>query len=190
VFYGGVNKMENAVTFTLSEIKKHDPCTDGWKKLTKSLGGVRGYGLNTPITVEQIIKSNGIDDALWALRTLGEEHRSWLRHYAVDCAESVEHFMKDERSKQVLIVARNYANGEATDVELHAAAAAAAAAAWDAAAAVAWHAAWHAASAAARSAAWTTARDSAAYAELLIEYCRTGERVMNAQDIIKKHMEK
>lgn len=44
-----------------------------------------------------------------------------LRHFAVDCAESVRHHMTDARSTAALDTARRHANGEATDEELEAA---------------------------------------------------------------------
>jgi len=199
------------ITFTLAEIKKHEPCTDGWKKLCKSLGGIRKYGKHTPITIGQIIESNGLNDALWALRSTPEETHYLWRHFAVDCAEEVEHLMEDERSKNALRVARRHADGEATDEELNAAWSAAWSAARDAARAAtrdaAWYAAWYAARAATRDAtrdaAWAAAENAAWYAartawyaaraaaraaargaarayqaELLKEYCRTGERVI------------
>ena len=192
--------MEHKITVTLAQIKKRDPCGQekgcgkGWDLLTTNLG--EDYGMDTPVTFEQIIKSNGLDDALWALGCLGDEHHALLRHYAVDCAESVKHLMNDERSLKALEVARLHADGKASDSEL--------AATWAAAGTAAWSAAWSAVRAAAMNAAWDAARDAAwaaawaaarytaveAFAELLIEYTRTGERVMNAQEIIKKHIEK
>jgi hypothetical protein len=176
--------MKHAVTFTLRQIRGHEPCADGWQKLVKSLGGIEKYGLDTPITVEQIVASNGLDDALWALKTLGHENKGWMRHFAVDCAESVKHLMQDERSLKALEVARRHADGLASDSELAAAWADARAALWDAA----WDASWAAAWAAERAASWAAERAARAasaaagadFGDLLVEYCRTGKRVVTA----------
>jgi hypothetical protein len=91
-----------------------------------------------------LYEANKLDDATW-------------RHLAVDFAEQVSHLLTDERSRQALVVARRYADGEATDEEL----AAAEAAAWAAAGAAAWAAARAAAWDAAGAAAWAAARDAA-----------------------------
>ena len=109
-----------------------------------------------PLAITTILDSNGLDDALWCLRAV-DGHQREMRLYAVDCARSVQHLMKDPRSIAAIDVAERYANGLATD--------AVRAAAWDAARAAAWDAAWDAARAAARdavrAAAWDAARAAA-----------------------------
>ena len=163
-------------TTTLAKIRSHSPCEDGYKKLCKSLGGIRKYGKDTPITVRQIVESNGLADALWCLRTMPEHNNRW-RLLAVRYARTVQRFMTDPRSLAALDVAERHANGLATDDELKAAwaAAADAADAADAAADAARSAAaavWAAARADARAAA------DAAVAEqtkMLIDICEGAE---------------
>lgn len=158
------------ITLTLKEIRKHELCKDGWKKLTEGLGGIKKYGEETPITFEQIYDINGYDDTLWCLRVTEERYHHLWRHFAVDCAKQVEHLMGDERSKAALIVARSYASGEATGEELPAS--------WDAA----WSAAW--------SASWDTARSAArdAQIKLLLKYCELGERPANSVELLKGYI--
>ena len=154
---------------TLNKIRDHSPCADGYKKLCKSLGGIRKYGKDTPITIRQIVESNGLDDALWCLRTMPEHNNLW-RLLAVRYARTVQRFMTDPRSLEALDVAERHARGLATDDELKAAwaaADAARAAAWAAARAAAG-AAWDAAGAA-RDAAWAAA--VAEQTKMLIEIC-------------------
>lgn len=153
------------ITFTLKEIRKHSLCESGWEKLNETLGS--DYGDETPITIKQIIDSNGLDDALWCLQTTPEETHYLWRHFAVDCVEQVKHLMTDERSSNALEVARRHADGHATDNELATAEAAARTAR---AARAAARDARVAASAAASAAA------SERQSRLLIEYCKHGKR--------------
>jgi hypothetical protein len=153
---------------TLAILRKHDPCTEGWKKLLKHVG--KDYPENGHIDFATILEANGLDDALWALRGVLPEQEAardrLARLFACDCAEAVLHiyekqFPDDKRPRDAVRVSRAFAEGKATRDEL----AAARAAAWDAARAAARAAAWDAARAAARAAArdaaWDAARDAA-----------------------------
>lgn len=117
---------------TLKAIRKHRPCEPGWVKLLAYLGKTKAD--DEPISLLEILKSNGLDDALWCLRAL-DGHDREIRLYAVWCARQVQHLMTDPRSLAALDVAEAFANGKATKEELDAARDAARAAAWDAAAA-------------------------------------------------------
>jgi len=169
---------------TLNEIRKHDPCKPGWIKLLAHLGKTQAD--DEPLPILTILESNGLDDALWALRAV-EGHDREIRLYTVWCARQVQHLMKDKRSLDALDVAERFANGTAYEGELTAARDAAGAAAWaapDAAGAAAGAAAWAAAGAAAwavadaagvaaGAAAGAAARDAAeaAQKQKLIEVC-------------------
>ena len=128
------------------------------------------YVHNENISLQFILDSNGLDDALWTLCCVDNVERD-IRLYAVWCARQVQHHMTDCRSIAALDVAERCANGQATYEELvaaeDAARAAARAAAWNSARAV-WNAAraaesaaWSAARAAAGGAAWNSARAAA-----------------------------
>lgn len=119
---------------TLNAIRKHGPCKDGWGKLLQYLG--RTQADNDPLPILTVLESNGLDDALWALRAL-EGHDREIRLFAVWCARQVQHLMSDYRSVEALDVAERFANGEVSDVELAAAWAAAREAAREAAEAAA-----------------------------------------------------
>ena len=116
--------------------------------MLKSLGKIKAD--EEPLCLSVILQSNGLDDALWALRCLEGADRE-IRLFAVEVAREVQHLMADPRSLAALDMAERFANGLATSAEL--------AAAWDAArdaASDAADAAWVAAVAAdtARDAAW------------------------------------
>jgi hypothetical protein len=139
---------------TLNKIREHGPCQSGWGKLLRTLGKTKAD--NEPVSVVQILDSNGLDDALWCLRAV-TGHDCEIRLFAVWCAHQVEHLMSDERSKNALVIAERFANGEAKNAAMAAARAAARAAAWDAAGAAA-SAACAVTWAAAGDAAWDAAK--------------------------------
>ena len=155
------------LTTTLNAIRAKGPCEDGWEKLLKSLNKTKAD--DEELSLEHILESNGVADAIWCLRAV-EGYDREKRLFACDCAEHVLHLYEekypdDDRPRKAIEVSRRYADGEATSDELVAAAADAAwaaRAAWvaaDAAAARAVDAA--AADAAARAAAWHAARAAA-----------------------------
>ena len=179
--------MTEPITTTLNAIRAHSPCEDGWADLLKHLGKTKAD--DEPLKFSTILESNGIEDALWCLRALPEEHHDKIRHLAADYAERVLYLYEvkcpeDKRPREAIQAARDFADGKITIKELAAARAAAWAAAEDAdraARAAAMAAAWaaedadRAAEDAAEAAAWA-AEDVAMYAErkiqgeLLIKY--------------------
>ncbi len=130
---------------TLNAIREHYPCEDGWKKLLKHLGKTKADDKRLALTT--VLKSNGIEDAIWCLRAV-KGHEREIRLYAVWCARQVQHLMKDPRSLAALDVAERHANGLATDADLAEARAKARDAAIRAVGDAEWAAAW--------AAAWTT----------------------------------
>ncbi len=165
---------------TLAALRREGACLNGYNKVVRAIQG-REFTADDgdresyirfrhaePITLVAILKSNGLDDALWALRCVSGVDRD-ARLFAVWCARQVEHLMTDQRSKDALDVAERFANGEATEEER--------AAAWDAAGAAAWAAAWDAAWAAVGAAAGAAARAAsgaaarAAQKEMFIAMC-------------------
>ena len=137
---------------TLNKIREHSPCCEGWRRLLTYLGKTKAD--DEPLSFKSILDSNGLDDAIWALRSIDAPE---VRLFAVRCVRQIQHLISDERSLNALDVSEAYAVGEATKYELSAARAAA----WDAAEAAAGYAAWDAARAAARDAAGYAARDAA-----------------------------
>lgn len=107
------------ITLTLRQLREIAlPGCDRLQVLIANLGP--DWSEDQPITFEQGIQSNGLDDALFALRAVPEHSALW-RHFAVDCAERVRHLMTDPRSVNTLRVARQYAMGMVSDEELAAA---------------------------------------------------------------------
>ena len=125
---------------TLNKILKHGPCGQekgsmvGWDKLLTYLG--KSEPDDEPLSIKTILESNGIDDALWALRAVDGFEKE-KRLMACDFAESVlsiyeKEYPNDDRPRNAIQAARDYANGLISEDDLDAAAAAsdASAAAW------------------------------------------------------------
>ena len=135
--------MGGPVCVTLNTINLGQIPAGGGVRLLAYLGKSRPD--DEPLPLVTILDSNGLSDALWALRVVkGEDAR--IRRFAVWCARQVQHLMTDPRSVAALDVAERYADGLATDDELRAAEQAA------------WRVpdiyAWTAAGAAAKAALW------------------------------------
>ena len=160
---------------TLAELKKRN-CSF-LDKLVSALGP--DWGENTPIPLTKIIETNGIKDAIWALRAnLHPDAEKESRLFACDMAERVlplfeKQFPLDERPRKAIEISRLFAEGKANKEELgkardaayHAADAAyyhAANAAYYRAADAANHAAHDAADAAAYHASYAAANNAAA----------------------------
>ncbi len=153
------------ITTTLNAIKAHGPCASGWSTLLKSLN--KSGPDDEPLPLAHILQSNGIDDAIWSLRSLDESHRKTINLMAYRFANLARPYMKDQRSIDALDVVYRFINGEATREELRDAAARAVRAARAARAAYAADAAAYAAYAADAAA---YAADAAAYAARAAAY--------------------
>jgi hypothetical protein len=99
---------------TLNKILSKGPCEGGWYNLLQSLNKTQGD--DEPLSLVQIFKSNGLDDAIWALRTI-EGRDKEIRLFAVSCARQVQHLMTDPRSLHAIEVAERFANGQVTNTE-------------------------------------------------------------------------
>jgi len=157
---------------SLKDLRQAGACYSGYNKLVRALQGKpftdeddsrKSYihhAHDKPIQINSILESNGLDDALWALRCVKNADRD-IRLFGVWCARQVQHLMEDQRSCDALDVAERFANGKASAEALAAAWHAACDAAWHAAGDAARDAAWHAARAAAQAAACDAACDAA-----------------------------
>ena len=130
------------ITTTLRQIRQHEPCADGWRTLLTFLGKTRVDDEPLPLTT--ILQSNGLDDALWCLRTL-EGHDKEIIRFALACAQEVKHLMTDQRSLDALDALARHLESPLSKQELDQVLAAAGAAAARASGAAAGAAAWAAA---------------------------------------------
>ena len=114
---------------TLNEIRKHNPCRDGWIKLLKHLNKTNPD--DEPLNLLTILNSNGLDDTLWCLRALPKCHDRDIRLLVCDLVQPAMKFANDtdERPQKAIKAAREFAKGLISVAELNAARAAAWAAA-------------------------------------------------------------
>lgn len=82
---------------TLNEIKSHHPCSDGWVSLLRRLGKTKTD--KKPLKLMTILKFNGIQDAVWALRCFDYSDTCLFQ---ADVAESVLHVFESNTNSQVL----------------------------------------------------------------------------------------
>ena len=105
---------------TLNEIREHSPCAAGWAKLLKSLDKTCADG--EPLALEHILDSNGLEDALWALRAV-KGHDKEIRLFACQCASLVlpifeKQYPGDDRPRKAIEAAEAFALGQIGKAEL------------------------------------------------------------------------
>ena len=142
------------LTTTFRRLRSAGACTERYKFLRAALKGVKD---TEPINLLTILRTNGLDDALWALSATSKNCDKVARLMAADFAEEVlpiwRKYSQDKRPELAIKAARDSAHGRISVEELDAA--------WAAARDAAWAAAWAAAGAAARDAARDAARAAA-----------------------------
>ena len=181
---------------TFRKAKEAKACIESYKKMAKAVGGIKKYGLDTPIPLDKILEVCGLNDTLWTLGIVLEPADREIRLFVCDCVERVlplfeKKYPDDNRPRQAIETARKFANGQANKVELAVADAAAWAAARDAALAardvgdVAWAAARAAAKAAARDAGDVACDAGAAARDVAGAGARDAEREWQREKLLE-----
>lgn len=101
---------------TLRRIESYDPCEAGWFKLLKHLNKIEAD--DEDLDIKTILESNGVSDAIWALRALTEEYITDIKLLICDIAETNLEYVKDKRVKEYVDVVRKYIHGQASLEEL------------------------------------------------------------------------
>lgn len=109
------------ITTTLNALRTgRPPCILGWEKLLKFLGKTKAD--DEPLMISTILESNGLNDALWCLRKLPEEHYGRVCWMTCDFAERVLHLFEadqpdDHRPRVAIEMGRRFARGEVSEQE-------------------------------------------------------------------------
>jgi len=83
------------ITTTLRQIRQHSPCSSSWRTLLSALGKT---GIDDePLPLTTILRSNGLDDALWCLRTI-TGHDKEIIEFSLACLREIKHLMTDKRA--------------------------------------------------------------------------------------------
>lgn len=103
---------------TLNKIKEYHPSFSGWEKLLKSLNKTEAG--DEPLSLEYILESNGIKDAVWALCCFDYKECCLFN---ADVAESVLHifedkYPKDKRPREAIEGIRLFHQGLISGAEL------------------------------------------------------------------------
>jgi hypothetical protein len=101
------------LTTSFTKIKAEPYSAEIYKKLAEALGGVSRYGQNTPITLDIIVESIGLADAIWAMRCANEPPFNLLLEFACRCAEHAlpvfeAKYPEDKRVRGAIAAARKY----------------------------------------------------------------------------------
>lgn len=75
-------KNKSMMETTLNKIKAHNPSSEKWSKLLRSLGKTKAD--DEPISIKRIIETNDFEDALWYFCTV-DNYSSILRDFARFC---------------------------------------------------------------------------------------------------------
>jgi len=188
---------------TFGEIYSYDPCSSGWVKLcTNKLGtdlhdDLTAEQLGKEISIMEILTSNGIKHAVWALRT--QDYRDYCLFIA-DVAESVLHIFENEypedmRLRNLIAGIRRWHAGDIYDEELDVLRIAAVAAAYYAADADAAYyaavAAYYATDTTAYAVAYAAAYAAAyadAYASAYASVYARREQWQKVEMLLRKHL--
>lgn len=100
---------------SLTNLRENSPCIDGWKTVLKSVDKTKVD--DVPLPLLDILASNGLTHALWALRGV-EGHDDIIRSFVVKCVDKVKHLLVEEQTINALNVAELFANRNATVEEL------------------------------------------------------------------------
>jgi len=110
---------------TFAKILEQSPCgqkkdsNEGWDKL---ISYWKPSDLSKQITIRQILESNGIKDAVWAMAAVDDQKKVML--FCADVAESVLHIFEkehpnDDRARKCIDGVRRFAKDEITQSEFN-----------------------------------------------------------------------
>ena len=108
---------------TFKLLREHRACSSDYNKLAGLKGGVNEYGDNTPIPLDEIVKTLGLADGLWALQALTEPTPSWVWLMGAEFAERVlsifaRKYPEDERPRKAIEAIRDFTAGQISRAEL------------------------------------------------------------------------
>ncbi len=112
------------LTTTVAALRAHHPCATGWATLLKSLPA--DYPHDKPINLLHILKSNGVQDMMWALRATDSTPQLRVAMCA-DMAKRVLSLFEarhpdNPRPRECITACRHFVRGAITQQQLFTAA--------------------------------------------------------------------
>ncbi len=109
------------LTTTLADLRKHNPCAEGWATLLKSLP--TDTPQDKPVNLLHILKSNGVQDMMWALRAATPDKPKLRVAMCADMAARVlkrfeTKYPEDKRPRHCIEACRKFVRMEITQAEL------------------------------------------------------------------------
>lgn len=109
-----------AITITFRQALEVGACMNAYRKMARWAGGIKTFGVDTPISLATVYDQLGQADTLWALEAIGRE--DVLRRWAADCVEhALDQMPADEQEplgREAIRVARLHSHGLADSLEL------------------------------------------------------------------------
>lgn len=106
--------MPNPICITLNHIKKHKPCTEGWKNLLDAKGG-RKSNLNEFFPLRAILDANvngeGLEDTIWCFRCLPEYEDRFLK-FVTFCKKTACDLLEKEEMQECVKEVGRYLTGD------------------------------------------------------------------------------
>lgn len=78
------------------------------------LSDIRESRDNFPISLRELYNIHGLKYLMWAVNSINPKYDNLIYRFCVDCVESIEHLLVDERSLASLRAAKDYSEGRAT----------------------------------------------------------------------------
>ena len=76
------------ISMSLNQIREFRPCTSGWETLLKAQGKTVPDDVQIPLI--DILKSNGLEDAIWCMRVNWFEHKTVYMKFVNWCADTAD----------------------------------------------------------------------------------------------------
>ena len=101
---------------TLQQIRDRSPCREGWTKLLKSLGNPSDMSIT--VSIGEIARSNGPQDALWCLRCAEFDRRDIIRAILPSVKRAAVHITDQRVSDCIALLERWLVDETVTNHEL------------------------------------------------------------------------
>lgn len=102
---------------TLRSIRDAEPCVDGWENLLRSLGYADGrYDPERTVTLGDVARSNGAENAFWCARCLPKAASRDLVRSLLPTVQRARKYKADRRAHTCIAILDRWLLGEIVDL--------------------------------------------------------------------------